>query len=100
MFAIFQTGGKQYKVQQGEKIYVEKLDLEVGSKIKFDEVIMVEGKIGTPFVKGAEVLASVVKNGKQRKINIIKFKSKKHHMKRQGHRQPYTQLVIDAINIK
>ncbi|AJQ45413.1 50S ribosomal protein L21 [Ureaplasma diversum] len=100
MFAIFQTGGKQYKVQQGEKIYVEKLDLEVGAKIKFDEVIMVEGKIGTPFVKGASIEASVVKNGKQRKIHIIKFKSKKHHMKRQGHRQPYTQLVIDAINVK
>lgn len=100
MFAIFQTGGKQYKVQQGQAIYVEKLDLEVGSEVSFDEVIMVEGKIGTPFVKGAVVKAKVVKQGKQKKINIIKFKSKKHHLKRQGHRQPYTQLVIEAISVK
>lgn len=97
MFAIFQTGGKQYKVQQGQTIYVEKLDLEVGSSVSFDEVIMVEGKIGKPFVSGALVNAKVVKQGKQKKINIIKFKSKKHHMKRQGHRQPYTQLVIESI---
>ena len=100
MFAIFQTGGKQYKVLQGKKIYVEKLDLEVGSKISFDQVIMVEGSVGTPFVKNAVVNATVIKQGKQKKINIIKFKSKKHHLKRQGHRQPYTQLVIDSISVK
>lgn len=97
MFAIFQTGGKQYKVQQGEVIYVEKLDNEVGSLVSFDQVVMVEGKVGAPFVKGAVVTAKVTKQGKQKKINIIKFKSKKHHLKRQGHRQPYTQLVIESI---
>ncbi|MGL4950700.1 MAG: 50S ribosomal protein L21 [Mycoplasma sp.] len=97
MFAIFQTGGKQYKVQQGENIYVEKLDIEPGKKITFNEIMMVDSKIGTPFVEGANVVATVVKHGKGEKIKIIKFKSKKHHMKRQGHRQPYTKLVIDSI---
>lgn len=97
MFAIFQTGGKQYKVQQGENIYVEKLDVEPGKTITFDEIMMVNDKIGTPFVAGANVVAKVVKHGRGEKIRIIKFKSKKHHMKRQGHRQPYTQLVIESI---
>lgn len=97
MFAIFQTGGKQYKVQQGENIYVEKLDVEPGKTITFDEIMMVNDKIGTPFVTGANVVAKVVKHGRGEKIRIIKFKSKKHHMKRQGHRQPYTQLVIESI---
>ncbi|MGL4948038.1 MAG: 50S ribosomal protein L21 [Mycoplasma sp.] len=97
MFAIFQTGGKQYKVQQGENIYVEKLDIEPGQKITFDQIMMVDSKIGTPYVDGANVVATVVKHGKGEKIKIIKFKSKKHHMKRQGHRQPYTQLLIESI---
>ncbi|MGL4950922.1 MAG: 50S ribosomal protein L21 [Mycoplasma sp.] len=97
MFAIFQTGGKQYKVQQGENIYVEKLDIEPGKNITFNEIMMVDSKIGTPFVSGASVVAKVVKHGKGEKIKIIKFKSKKHHMKRQGHRQPYTQLIIESI---
>lgn len=99
MFAIFQTGGKQYKVQQGENIFVEKLDNNPGDKITFNEIMMVDSKIGTPYVKGASVVAKVVKHGKGPKIRIIKFKSKKHHLKRQGHRQPYTQLVIESINI-
>ena len=97
MFAIFQTGGKQYKVQQGESIYVEKLDNKPGESITFNEVMMVDSKIGTPFVQGASVTAKVVKHGKGPKIRIIKFKSKKHHLKRQGHRQPYTQLLIESI---
>ncbi len=97
MFAIFQTGGKQYKVQQGENIYVEKLDCKPGETITFNEIMMVDSKIGTPFVQGASVTAKVVKHGKGPKIRIIKFKSKKHHMKRQGHRQPYTQLLIESI---
>lgn len=100
MFAIFQTGGKQYKVQQGETIYVEKLDQEVGSVVSFDKVVMLNDKVGTPYVAGAVIKAKVLKQGKQKKINIIKFKSKKHHMKRQGHRQPYTQLVIESISAK
>ncbi len=97
MFAIFQTGGKQYKVQQGESIYVEKLDNKPGESITFNEIMMVDSKIGTPFVQGASVTAKVVKHGKGPKIRIIKFKSKKHHLKRQGHRQPYTQLLIESI---
>lgn len=97
MFAIFQTGGKQYKVQQGENIYVEKLDKKPGEVVVFNEIMMVDSKIGNPYVSGASVSAKVVKHGKQKKIRIIKFKSKKHHLKRQGHRQPYTQLVIESI---
>lgn len=97
MFAIFQTGGKQYKVQQGEKIYVEKLDNKPGETITFNEVMMVDSKIGSPYVSGASVVAKVVKHGKGPKIRIIKFKSKKHHLKRQGHRQPYTLLTIESI---
>ncbi len=98
MFAIFQTGGKQYKVQEGDFIYVEKLEVETGKEVKFSEVLMVNDKIGKPFVDKAEVVAVVEKQGKQKKINIIKFKSKKHHLKRQGHRQPYTKLLIQKIN--
>ncbi len=98
MFAIFTTGGKQYKVSVGDTIYVEKLDQEVGQSVNFDNVLMTESKIGTPTVSGASVTAVVEKHGKREKIRIIKFKSKKHHMKRQGHRQPYTKLVITAIN--
>ncbi len=97
MFAIFETGGKQYKVQQGENIYVEKLEQKPGELITFKDVLMVDSKVGTPFVSGALVIAKVVKHGKGKKIRIIKFKSKKHHMKRQGHRQPYTQLIIESI---
>ncbi len=97
MFAIFQTGGKQYKVQQGENIYVEKLDKNPGEIITFDEIMMIDSNIGSPYLSGATVTAKVVKHGKGKKIRIIKFKSKKHHMKRQGHRQPYTMLTIETI---
>lgn len=98
MFAIFQTGGKQYKVQEGDFIYVEKIDSDIGSEIKFDTVLMVNDKVGSPYINGASVTAVIDKHGKQKKIKIIKFKSKKHHMKRQGHRQPYTKLLIKSIN--
>lgn len=97
MFAVMQTGGKQYKVSVGDTIYVEKLDLEVGKEIKFDQVLMTTNKIGNPFVSGAVVTAIIEKQGKQKKIRVIKFKSKKHYYKRQGHRQPYTKLTIKAI---
>lgn len=97
MFAVMQTGGKQYKVSVGDTIYVEKLDLEVGKEIKFDQVLMTANKIGNPFVSGAVVTAIIKKQGKQKKIRVIKFKSKKHYYKRQGHRQPYTKLTIKAI---
>lgn len=100
MFAIIQTGGKQYKVQEGDIIYVEKIDSEVGTEVKFDQVLMLDSKIGNPFINGANVSAVIEKHGKQKKISIIKFKSKKHHYKRQGHRQPYTKLVIKSISAK
>ena len=97
MFAVMQTGGKQYKVSVGDVIYVEKLDAEVGKEIKFDQVLMTSKKIGNPLVQGATVVAVVEKQGKNKKIRVIKFKSKKHHYKRQGHRQLYTKLTIKAI---
>ncbi|MBR2651456.1 50S ribosomal protein L21 [bacterium] len=97
MFAIFETGGKQYKVSVGDIIYVEKLDVNVGKEVKFDKVLMTSNKIGSPQVQGAIVTAVVEKQGKQKKIRIIKFKSKKHYYKRQGHRQPYTKLMIKDI---
>lgn len=97
MFAIFQTGGKQYKVKEGDFIFVEKLDSNVGDTIEFKEILMAGSKFGKPFVQGAVVKAKVIKHGKNKKIRIIKFKSKKHHMKKQGHRQPYTKLSIESI---
>lgn len=98
MFAIFQVGGKQYKVQEGDFIYVEKMEANEGEDITFSNLIMVNDKVGKPFVANASLVAKVEKHGKQKKINIIKFKSKKHHLKRQGHRQPYTKLLITKIN--
>ncbi len=98
MFAIFETGGKQYKVQQGDTIYVEKLEVADGQEIKFENILMVDNKFGQPYVKGASVVAVVEKHGKNKKIRVIKFKSKKHYYKRQGHRQPYTKLIIKSIN--
>lgn len=98
MFAIFETGGKQYKVQQGDAIYVEKLEVADGQEIKFENILMVDNKFGQPYVKGASVVAVVEKHGKNKKIRVIKFKSKKHYYKRQGHRQPYTKLIIKSIN--
>ncbi len=97
MFAIFEVGGKQYKVEQGQNIYVDKLDKKPGDVVVFDEIMMTSNNVGTPFVNGANVSAKVIKHGKHKKINIIKFKSKKHHLKRQGHRQQYTQLLIESI---
>lgn len=97
MFAVLQTGGKQYKVSVGDVIYVEKLNAEIGKEIKFDQILMTSNKIGTPLVQGATVVAVVEKQGKNKKIRVIKFKSKKHHYKRQGHRQLYTKLTIKDI---
>lgn len=100
MFAIFQTGGKQYKVQVGDYIYVEKLDVNQGDEFKFTDVLMIDSKIGNPMIPGASVVGVIEKHGKQKKINVIKFKSKKHHFRKQGHRQPYTKVLIKAINTK
>ena len=100
MKAIFVTGGKQYYVSEGETIFVEKLDTEVGKDVTFDEVLMVNDVVGNPTVKGATVVATVEKQGKERKVTIYKYNAKKHYHKKQGHRQPYTKLIVDAINVK
>lgn len=97
MKAVIETGGKQYYVEEGTELYVEKLDVEPGKTIDFDHVMMVNGVVGTPFVKGAKVTAEVVKHGKQKKVVIYKYRAKKHTHKTQGHRQPYTKLVIKKI---
>ena len=101
MYAIIETGGKQYRVTDGDVIYVEKLEAEENSEVVFDKVVAIsdgELKIGAPYVEGATVSAKVVKNGKDKKIMIIKHKAKKGYRKRQGHRQPYTQVIIEKIN--
>ena len=101
MYAIIETGGKQYKVEQGDVVFVEKLGVEEGETVTFDKVLVVGGddvKVGTPYVDGASVEASVGKNGKDKKIIVYKYKSKKGYHKKQGHRQPYTKVEIKAIN--
>lgn len=98
MFAIIETGGKQYKVSEGDELFVEKLDVEAENEVVFDKVLMVEGKVGTPYVEGATVKATVVKHGKGKKIIVYKYKSKKNYHKKQGHRQPYTKVKVVAIN--
>ena len=101
MFAIIETGGKQYKVSEGDIIFVEKLAANEGETVVFDSVkaLSREGalKVGTPNVEGAKVTATVLKNGKGKKIVIFKYKSKKNEKKKMGHRQPYTKVQITAI---
>ena len=101
MYAIIVTGGKQYKVEAGQAIYVEKLNAQAGDKVTFDKVVFVgsdDTKIGTPFVDGASVEGTVDKQGKEKKVVTFKYKPKKHTHTKQGHRQPYTKVTIDAIN--
>ena len=102
MYAVIETGGKQHRVTEGELIRVEKIEAETGSIIDFDRVLMVgEGetiKVGTPVVDGAKVSAKVVQHGRGDKVTILKFKRRKHHMKRQGHRQWFTEIKVTAIN--
>lgn len=100
MYAIIKTGGKQLKVEEGQAIYIEKLNAEAGEKVVFDEVVLVGGddtKVGTPFVKGATVEGTVEKHGKQKKVVTFKYKPKKHSHRKQGHRQPYTKVMINSI---
>ena len=100
MFAIFVTGGKQYKVSEGDVIFVEKLGVAEGEKVTFDNVLVVSGEtlaVGTPIVEGATVVATVVKNGKSKKIDVIRYKSKKNEKKKIGHRQDYTKIQIEKI---
>lgn len=100
MKAIFITGGKQYLVTEGDTIYVEKLEGEAGSTVEFTDVLYANGIYGMPTVKGASVTCEIVKHGKQKKITIFKYKSKKKFRNKQGHRQPYTKLLIKNIEIK
>ena len=97
MKAIFVTGGKQYYVSEGDTIYVEKLPQEAGSEVTFDEVLYVDGKTGNPTVKGAKVVGTIEKHGKQKKIIVFKYRPKKKYRKTQGHRQPYTKVEIKSI---
>lgn len=102
MYAVIKTGGKQYRVVVGEKLKVEQIPADVDSEITIDQVLMVgEGesvKIGTPLVSGAAVTATVVSHGRHDKIRIFKMRRRKHYQKRQGHRQNYTELRIEAIS--
>ena len=102
MYAVFETGGKQYRAATGDKIKVEKIEAEKGSTVELDKVLMVgEGqdvKIGSPFLTGGKVTAKVLDHGRGDKVHIIKFKRRKHHLKRMGHRQYFTQLEITGIN--
>lgn len=102
MYAIIETGGKQYKVQAGDTLYIEKLDVEANTEITFDKVIAIGAddgiKVGAPYVDGATVTAKAVKNGKAKKVVVFTYKPKKNEKRKKGHRQPYTKVEIAAIN--
>ena len=102
MYAVIKTGGKQYRVQQGDVIFVEKIDAQADEAVTFEEVLLVgdgdAAKIGTPVVAGAKVEGKVLGQVKAKKIVVYKYKAKKNERKKQGHRQPYTKLEITAIN--
>ncbi len=101
MYAIIETGGKQYQVNEGDTLFIEKLDVAAEEEITFDKVIAVSNDkgltVGAPYVAGATVAAKVVKNGKSKKITVFTYKPKKSEKTKQGHRQPYTQVKIEAI---
>ena len=103
MFAIIETGGKQYKVSEGDIVFIEKLPVDAGESVVFDKVISVSSKegsikVGAPYVKGATVSASLVKNGKGKKVTVFTYRPKKDSKRKMGHRQPYSQVRIEAIN--
>ena len=102
MYAVIKTGGKQYRVQQGDVIFVEKIDAQADEAVTFEEVLLVNDgeatKIGTPVVEGAKVEGKVLSQVKAAKIVVYKYKAKKNERKKQGHRQPYTKVEITAIN--
>lgn len=104
MFAIVETGGKQYRVQEGDVITVEKLNVEAGEKIVFDKVLMLSDgetvKVGAPYVESCNVTGTVVENGKGPKVIIFKYKAKKDYRKKQGQRQPYTMIKIDKVSAR
>ena len=102
MYAVFKTGGKQYRAATGDVIKVEKIEAEKGAEVELDQVLMVgEGedvKIGAPYLEGGKVTATVVDHGRREKIKVIKFKRRKHHRKQMGHRQYFTQIEITGID--
>ena len=103
MHAIIVTGGKQYKVAEGDTLFIEKLPVEAGDQVVFDQVLAVldgdKATFGAPVVEGAKVTASVVKNGKGKKVIVFKYKPKKGYRRKQGHRQPYTKVTIGKISV-
>ena len=102
MYAVFKTGGKQYRAAKGDVLKVEKIDADKGATVELDQVLMVgegeEVKIGAPYLEGSKVTATVVDHGRHDKIKIIKFKRRKHHRKQMGHRQYFTQIEITGID--
>ena len=102
MYAVIQTGGKQYRVSEGDTVRVEKLGAEEGASVDLDKVLLVadgeDVKVGAPYVDGGKVTATVKAHGRGKKVKIVKFKRRKHHLKRQGHRQWYTELEITGIS--
>lgn len=98
MFAIIKTGGKQISVKVGDEIFVEKLPVEEGKKVTFNEVLMIDGTVGSPLIKGAAVTGTVVKQGKEKKLRVVRYHPKKNVNKIYGHRQPYTKVKIDNIS--
>jgi large subunit ribosomal protein L21 len=100
VYAIFETGGKQYKAGKGDIVFVEKLDGEPGKQVSFDALVVADGdnvQIGTPVVKGAKVRAKIVEHGKEKKVVIFKYKAKSNYRRKQGHRQPFTKIRITSI---
>lgn len=102
MYAVIETGGKQYRVQEGDIIFIEKVAGNEGEALNFDKVLLVsngeEVKVGKPYVDGVSVNGNIVEHGKARKVVVFKFKRKKDYRKKQGHRQPYTKVKIEKIN--
>ena len=102
MYAVIQTGGKQYRVRQGEVLKVETLPAEAGQEVEFDKVLLVQSddgiRVGRPYLEGGKVTATVTAHGRHPKIRIVKFRRRKHHMKQAGHRQNYTEIKITGIS--
>lgn len=102
MYAVIETGGKQFRVQEGDVIYVEKLDANVGDVVTIDKVLLVEKdgvfNVGTPVLDGVAAMLKVIEHGKGAKIIVFKYKAKKNYRRKQGHRQPYTKVLVEAIN--
>ncbi|MCX8581716.1 MULTISPECIES: 50S ribosomal protein L21 [unclassified Gilliamella] len=101
MYAVFQSGGKQHRVSEGQVVRLEKIEVETGAEVVFDKVLMVANgediKVGAPFVEGATVKAEIVEHGRGEKVKIVKFRRRKHYRKQQGHRQWFTDVKITAI---